>query len=151
METIYIKVHSFVDLITNSSSEVFVTVTDKTLKVFEDIINSLIKLQNPESKLTCKDLFEVVEVYPKGEYLPLFKKTKSGYKDMEDWGEYPKDIPLNSPLGELISESLVDGGKTTSVAIIPKAGMEKEVETILAVSNKIKELLSTVEANETYN
>lgn len=55
MQSILIPIHSFVDLITNSSSEVFVQATEKTVETVKDIINEVLKLQN--SSKTADDLF----------------------------------------------------------------------------------------------
>ena len=43
MKSITIPVHSFVDVITNSSSEVFVTANKKTIEVVTEIINAYLK------------------------------------------------------------------------------------------------------------
>ena len=52
----YIPVHSFVDLITNSSTEIYIQATDKTIETIKKIIDNL--LENTNSKLKTDDLFE---------------------------------------------------------------------------------------------
>ena len=46
MDKIIINIHSFVDLITNSSTELFVLDTDKTLAVVKEILQNAIDLHN---------------------------------------------------------------------------------------------------------
>ncbi|HKZ43146.1 MAG TPA: hypothetical protein VJ044_19465 [Candidatus Hodarchaeales archaeon] len=41
MEKAFINIHSFVDIITNSSTELFVCDTDKSVEVVEDLINEI--------------------------------------------------------------------------------------------------------------
>jgi len=57
MQKVILKIHSFVDIITNSSSEIYVEATDNTVKNVKLLVNSL--LRQAESKLTCDDLFEI--------------------------------------------------------------------------------------------
>ena len=52
---ISIKIHSFVDLITNSSSEIFVQANDKTIESIKEIVNNLLGIANSELKFD--DLF----------------------------------------------------------------------------------------------
>ena len=57
MKTLQIPVHSFVDLITNSSSEVFVCADRKTIEVFERAIDEVLRASG--SNLKCSDAFEI--------------------------------------------------------------------------------------------
>jgi hypothetical protein len=59
-----ITIHSMVDLITNSSSETFITATGSTVKIVKEIINKVLKLG--KSEFTADDLFEfklIAEIY----------------------------------------------------------------------------------------
>ena len=58
MKTLTIPVHSFIDVITNSSSEVFVTSDRKTIEAVKNVIDSILLIGG--GKETCDDLFEVV-------------------------------------------------------------------------------------------
>lgn len=49
--------HSFVDIITNSSTEIYVAATNKTIKTLKSLIDNLLKLG--KSKSTCDDLFTI--------------------------------------------------------------------------------------------
>lgn len=52
-----IKIHSFVDVITNSSTEIYIQATERTIEQIKVLINSILELGN--SKVTCNDLFEI--------------------------------------------------------------------------------------------
>ena len=64
MKNIYIPIHSFVDLITNSSSEVFVSDTESTVNALKEAVNAMLKLT--KSDKTCDDLFDVKLCYANG-------------------------------------------------------------------------------------
>jgi len=59
--TLTISVHSFVDLITNSSSEVYVTANKKTVKVVKSIIELFLK--NAGIERDVGELFTIELVY----------------------------------------------------------------------------------------
>ncbi len=61
MKPLYISIHSWIALITNSSSEIFVSANEKTLAMVKDIINKTLKLG--DSNKTVDDLFTVNLVY----------------------------------------------------------------------------------------
>ena len=52
-----IRVHSFVDLITNSSTEIYIRASDKTVTSIKQMIDNILELG--KSKLTCDDLFDI--------------------------------------------------------------------------------------------
>ena len=58
MKTITFKIHSFIDLITNSSSETFIQCTDNTKNAIKDIVNHLL-IANNITNVTCDDIFEI--------------------------------------------------------------------------------------------
>lgn len=74
---ITIRVHSFVDIITNSSSEIFVEANQNTINNVKNLVNSLLSLAG--SKSTCDDLFELELVNQNEEY------EEEGYEP-----EYPR-------------------------------------------------------------
>ena len=49
--------HSFVDLITNSSTELYIEATEKTIESIKNLIDKILQLG--DSKLKCDDLFTV--------------------------------------------------------------------------------------------
>ena len=52
-----IKMHSFVDVITNSSTEIFTSVTDNGVENLYEIINAVMKICNISGE--AKDFFEI--------------------------------------------------------------------------------------------
>ena len=50
-------VHSFVDLITNSSTEIYIEASEKTVKAVKDLVNKI--LLSAGSAVKCDDLFTV--------------------------------------------------------------------------------------------
>lgn len=54
---IIIPVHSFVDIITNSSSEIYISATDNTVAAVREVVNLLLKAAG--STKTSTDLFNV--------------------------------------------------------------------------------------------
>jgi hypothetical protein len=58
MKTITFKIHSFIDLITNSSSETFIQCTATTAVAVKDIVNHLLKA-NDITNVTCDDIFSI--------------------------------------------------------------------------------------------
>ena len=57
MNSISIPVHSFLDLITNSSSETYVTSDRQTISSLKSIINTILKAGG--STKTCDDMFTI--------------------------------------------------------------------------------------------
>ena len=87
MKPIVISVHSIIDVITNSSSEIYSIAHWQTHENVEKLINEILKLSG--SKLKCKDLFdiEVKSWEPSEEDLKKYKQD-SGLEDIND---YEKD------------------------------------------------------------
>jgi predicted transcriptional regulator len=52
-----IKPHSFIDIITNSSTEIYVSVGDWSVNTLKDLVNGMLKIA--KSDKTCDDLFEI--------------------------------------------------------------------------------------------
>jgi hypothetical protein len=57
MKQIRISIHSFVDLITNSSSEIFSSAGDATVNAVKEIVNNILAAGGSLAK--CNDLFNV--------------------------------------------------------------------------------------------
>lgn len=57
MKKIILNIHSVVDLITNSSTELYVVAHGKTISILKDIINDVLAMG--ESKLKCDDIFDI--------------------------------------------------------------------------------------------
>jgi hypothetical protein len=57
---IAIPIHSFVDLITNSSTEIYIQAKQKTVDTVKEIINHLLKIGNEgKPAYSADDLFEI--------------------------------------------------------------------------------------------
>jgi len=56
MKKLEIPVHSVVDVITNSSTVIYVQATDSTIKLAKELIDSILKVANSDK--TADDLFE---------------------------------------------------------------------------------------------
>jgi len=57
MKSIKIFVHSFVDLITNSSTEIYISASEKTIESIEKLVDNILTLGKSEYK--CRDLFDI--------------------------------------------------------------------------------------------
>jgi len=61
MDKVIIPIHSFVDLITNSSSEIFVQADENTVKAIKKLVNDLLTVGG--GQVTADDLFTFDIVY----------------------------------------------------------------------------------------
>lgn len=61
MKSLFIPIHSFVDVITNSSTEVYISVADKTIETVRALVDNLLKFAG--STKTSVELFDVAVVY----------------------------------------------------------------------------------------
>ena len=59
MKNIHIKVHSFVDLITNSSSEVFIHATQNVIDSVYEFADFILKKDEKTSHLKATDVFSI--------------------------------------------------------------------------------------------
>jgi len=79
MDKFIIPIHSMVDLITNSSTELFVLDTDKSLEVVKEILQDAINLHNKanDSDISFDDIFDEPEF-------------GSGKDALDGWSSYYK-------------------------------------------------------------
>jgi hypothetical protein len=75
-----LTVHSFVDLITNSSTEIYVEATEKTIESVKDIINNLLGFAS--SNHTADDLFEFTLVDEDKENYGEDYERDNGYRNV---------------------------------------------------------------------
>lgn len=88
-----IPFHSFVDVITNSSTQIYVQAGDNTIKALKELIDNILKSGN--SQATADDLFEF-SLAPLDEY----------QQKREDSGEYySKALIIKSKQGTESSEA----------------------------------------------
>lgn len=86
MQQLRIKYHSFIDIITNSSTEIYVSVGDWSVNAVKDLVNGMLKIA--KSDKTCDDLFEIsVNNYRCEEWI-LDKIGDYYLSDRMTWDEY---------------------------------------------------------------
>lgn len=67
-----ILIHSFIDIITNSSTEIFVAANNNTVKNIKNLVDSLLSIS--KSELTFDDLF-TIELIDQNSYHDYYKET----------------------------------------------------------------------------
>ena len=99
MNELKIKVHSVVDVITNSSTVIYTQATEGTISAIKEMVNALLELG--ESKLRADDLFEF-ELYWERE---VEGKMKLIYDNSEDFNAELKALeqPILDKYGALAS------------------------------------------------
>ncbi len=124
MKTLFIPIHSFVDVITNSSSEIFVSADDSTAKAVKELINHLLK--GVGSPKTSDDLFDVVVGIEVENPKPYNERAKG-----EGWNIM---VPLDTDAGKEQLEdneriqSYGDGyGNDLGVIVTPKPGTDENI------------------------
>jgi hypothetical protein len=63
MKTIIVSPHSFVDIITNSSSELFICDTDKSIDTVKEIIVELVNIENKKAKLKGHEGYSIDTIF----------------------------------------------------------------------------------------
>lgn len=88
INTLKITVHSFVDLITNSSTEIYIQATQKTIESITKLVDNILTVAG--STFKCEDLFDITidkesfyKNYYQGEEEGEPKKTVEEFFDME--------------------------------------------------------------------
>jgi len=94
-----IPMHSFVDLITNSSTEIYIEASDKTIESIKALVDNILKLGG--SDLKCDDLF-TIELNPEDVER---EANEYGYKDV---GLIVKHRDSNSELGKATANTLAN-------------------------------------------
>ncbi len=147
MKSLLIPVHSFVDVITNSSSEVFVSADEKTVEAVKDLIDNL--LIGVGSDKRCDDLFDVV--------VSIEVKNPKPYKERvsgEPW-QWRVSVPVDSELGKEAfaeRERRFDNGDghgcNTGVLVTPKPGTN---ENIVLAAKTLSDLTNLFSLDAYYN
>jgi hypothetical protein len=101
MEPIRIKIHSFVDLITNSSTEIYISCHKKSVEAAKGLIDSLLQAAGSEKK--ADDLFEfkvMREAYDEetGDELQKELVTEGDFEEIKGYHDYyNKDTLIVTP------------------------------------------------------
>ena len=80
MTKITLKIHSFIDIITNSSTEIFIQATDQTVKNIKTLIDSILAIGG--STLKCNDVFDL--------------KLKSENDGQDEYEDYDYDVTIEA-------------------------------------------------------
>jgi hypothetical protein len=144
MKTEYtFPLHSFVNLITNSSSEIFVEATKATKKSVQEIVDLLLK--EGGSTKTCADVFQISLIIPKGTYNPNWEEDAEGDEDVSE--ELEKDLDAESKEGKAFIEANRDSDRPfTNVKLKVKAKLD-DPDTAKA-AKLLENFISTFEINE---
>lgn len=87
------NIHSFVDVITNSSTEMFVCETDKSLDAVEMILRDIIKKYNiitsleDRGPITFEETFNKPFIYTEEQYAEVDQKWAWGYEKESNIGK----------------------------------------------------------------
>ena len=92
--------HSIVDLITNSSTQIYVEASESTIKALRELISNILKMGG--STKTCDDLF-TIELNPNDIKESEEYCSDNGYKNI---GLLVKSRDTNSPEGKLTEKVL---------------------------------------------
>jgi len=142
------KVHSNVDLITNSSSTTYTSATTETITAFRNLINTILKKAGSDKK--CNDLYELELIISNDfkeeirEQLrdkdlmgdPEFFKniTPAESKLLTEWQNgIKKDQDINELIDRCIKDELIelDGGLVKEVRITEKETGKEVSESIV--------------------
>lgn len=135
MKAFIINVHSLVDLITNSSSEIFVCANNKSVETIKQLIDAILILG--DSKLKCDDLFDINLIVDQ--------------INIED--KYLCNIRLDDPkygddIREKIEESEENGERYFNVLIDVKSKINNDspqMKTVIELLSKINTIVPTEE------
>lgn len=95
-----IKIHSIVDVITNSSSELFICDTNKSLEMIKELLQDMLNLYNKGNNINYK--FEDVFCEPK-----IFTKNDVIYPFDDDY-KYIWGYEIEDNIGKIVIESMSD-------------------------------------------
>ena len=125
MKSLIIPVHSFVDVITNSSSEIFTSANEGTVKAVKELINNL--LIGVGSNKTADDLFDII--------VGIEVDNPETYEERKISGKgYTITVPADSDAGkeqleenERIQNNGDGYGRDLCLVVTPKAGTNENV------------------------
>ena len=147
-----IPVHSFVDTITNSSTEIYVSATEKTIETLKKIVNDTLAIAG--STLSCKDLFSKIEL--KKEVIKYGKNDKSFYfseAELSALRERLSDDDSKDDKTGLTSDDLPSEDKNHEdlVAVFTLAPAYEKDPTVKRLSELLGSVSGTIEAEESYD
>jgi len=161
MKTLKIPIHSMIDLITNSSTEIFVT-SDSSVKPAKELLTELLKINGSDK--TCDEVFTLtVEV--DNERLADFLADQMEEYDEELWNKLGLEDASWQETDNIISKYLedIEKGEIERPEWISTMieDMEISIDTYLVVKSNdpkydnflelLKTFLYSPDYNETYN
>ena len=84
MKSITLRIHSFIDIITNSSTEIFVKANDETIKNIRSLVNNILSIGG--SQLKCDDIFTMT--LKEERYAPGDENYDIGEEIDDEYNEY---------------------------------------------------------------
>ena len=103
-----IKLHSIIDVITNSSSEIFVLDTDKSIDTIKEILQYFHEVIMSASSDHDKEYYGTLE-----DCIDIFVANKGTVKEYEDYKEY---YNVSVKEGDLVIESTQDNSIPCTIA-----------------------------------
>ena len=87
------KLHSIVDVITNSSTELFICKTDKTLSLVKELLNEMLQLYNKVSDRTemFDDVFGDIQIIDGNNVDEFINEI------VKDWNWIPDEVNIKRP------------------------------------------------------
>lgn len=147
------KIQSISDIITNSSTEVFVVYEENNIDSIKELVNSILSLVDPSK--TCDDYFDIeMMINYEGLYNILYdtynEKGDYEFKEIEEFhnigstGSYEDTLEYLETIPKDIIEKLFNDSSYyymyEGVSIIPKTEEAKEVAKVLNKIDKIFEI-----------
>ena len=122
MKHIIISPHSFVDLITNSSSELFICDTKKSIDSVKEIVIELVKITNQKLKLKDQHAYDISSVFGTMFYAPeVFQYTFPYSVERDDYMKLESyDSQRNNPVFEECLSKSYEWGRKNPAPKFPK-------------------------------
>ena len=126
IKSIIIPIHSFVDLITNSSSESYISSSESTIKAVKELVNNILELAGSTQKFD--DLFTIDIVFD------YFGKVK----DMEGFSHYFTEAELR----KLEEDGRIDEGETDSTIEPSDETFRNSLRVLPKIDNELTQKIS---------
>lgn len=137
MKSLIIPIHSFVDVITNSSSEIFISADEGTVKAVKELIDTLLK--GVGSAKTSDDLFDIV--------VGIEVENPTPYKERKPNEPWTLLVPVDSEHGkeqlavnDRLQESGDGYGNDMNIIVTPKPGTDENIATAAKILGNLSGL-----------
>ena len=144
MKSLFIPIHSFVDVITNSSSEIFVSADEGTVEAVKESINNLLK--GTGSNKTADELFDFS--------VCIDVDNPTPYKERKPGEGYTITVPIDSEVGKEAYEErerrVGNGDSGADIGILVKA-KEGANEHLISAASALSNLTGLFQIDASYN